>query len=177
MSETTLTDIETKAKALADRREMLHDCLVQVERELAAVKKRHLKELRRRVALVADYESELRAAIEGAPELFEKPKTQVFHGIKVGFRKGSGGLEWEDDGDLVRKIEKYFGDEAEGYLVVKKKPSAEALEDLDAATLKRLGVQVVDDGEQVVVKAVETDLERLVKALLKGALDEAEDAA
>ena len=177
MIEVTLETIERKAKAYADRRGMLRDCLQQVERELAAIKRRHMKELKRHIALTADCETELSAAIMAAPELFVKPKTQILHGIKVGFRKGPGGLDWEDDDDLVRRIERLFpdDDEAERYLIIKKKPSAEALEDLDAAQLKRLGVTIVDTGEEVVIKPVETDIEKLVKALLKGAIDEADE--
>ncbi len=170
----TLSDIEALALAYRERRNVLLGTLSQLDADIAALKRKHLKGLTRCVKLAAETEAALRAAIERAPELFERPKTVVFHGIKVGYRKGPGALDWEDDGDLVRKIEKYFGEEAEAYLIVKKKPSAEALEDLDAATLKRLGVEVGDDKDEVVVKPVETDVERLVKALLKGAKDELE---
>lgn len=174
MSEITLGKIETLAKAYADRRALLAEKLATVEALLNEVKRKHLKDLRRHVALTAECEADLRTAIDSAPDLFAKPKTRIFHGIKVGFRKGPGALDWEDDEDLVRKIEKYFPDDAETYLLIKKKPKTEALEDLDAATLKRLGVQVGDNDDQVVVKPVESDIERLVKALLKDALDEAE---
>lgn len=172
----TIDQIERLCQAYAQRRDALHERLTVLETELTLLKKTHLKEIRRCTALAADTESQLRAALESAPELFERPKTHVFHGIKVGYRKGAGGLDWEDDDDLVRKIERMFPDdgEAETYLIVKKKPSAEALESLDAATLKRLGVQVVADGEQVVIKPVETAIEKLVKALLKDAREQGE---
>lgn len=175
----TLLDIDTLAKAYADRRALLAERLTELDRDLAAVKRKHMKELKRHVALTAECQTDLANAIDGAPELFEKPKTRILHGIKVGFRKGPGGLDWDDDDDLVRKIERMFPEdsEAERYLIVKKKPSADALEDLDAATLKRLGIVVEDTGDVVVVKAVESDVEKLVKALLKGAMDETDDAA
>ncbi|BFU90125.1 MAG: hypothetical protein NTAFB01_13120 [Nitrospira sp.] len=172
----TIEYIETLCADFGKRREALHERLSTLEAELQTVKRRHLKEIKRCTTQAAESESALRAAIEDGPELFDKPKTHIFHGIKVGYRKGSGGLDWEDDEDLVRKIEKLFpdDDEAAQYLIIKKKPSAEALEDLDAATLKRLGVLVVDTGEQVVIKPVETAIEKLVKALLKDAREEAE---
>jgi hypothetical protein len=165
----TIEHIERLCLRFSAERERLHDRLTILEGELQTVKRRHLKEIKRCTAQAAQAESDLRAAIEDGPELFDKPKTQIFHGIKVGYRKGTGALDWEDDEELVRKIEKTFGDLAEDYLIVKKKPRAEALEGCDAATLKRLGVQVGDDGEQVVIKPVETAIERLVKALLKDA--------
>ena len=34
--------------------------------------------------------NDLRAALAASPELFVKPRTQIFHGIKVGFVKGKG---------------------------------------------------------------------------------------
>lgn len=170
----TMEQIETLCADYAKCRDSLYQRLTILEGELQTVKRRHLKELKRCTALAAASESTLRAAIEQGPDLFDKPKTQIFHGIKVGYRKGAGALDWEDDEELVRKIEKLFGDHAEDYLLVKKKPSADSLEGCDAATLKRLGVQVGDDGEQVVIKPVETAVERLVKALLKDAREEAE---
>ena len=173
----TLLDIDSLAKAYAARRALLADRLTALDRDLAAVKRKHLRELKRHVALTAETALDLHNAIDGSRDLFLKPKTQILHGIKVGLRKGVGGLDWEDDEDVVAKIERQFKDpdEAARYLIIKKKPSADALEDLDAATLKKFGIVVVDTGEQVVVKAVESDVEKLIKALLKGAMDDAED--
>ena len=173
----TLLDIDALAKAYAARRALLADRLTALDRDLAAVKQKHMRELKRHVALTAETALDLHNAIDGSRDLFLKPKTQILHGIKVGLRKGVGGLDWEDDEDVVAKIERQFKDpdEAARYLIIKKKPSADALEDLDAATLKKFGIVVVDTGEQVVVKAVESDVEKLIKALLKGAMDDAED--
>lgn len=177
----TLVEIEDLAKGYADRRTLLGDRITALDRDLAMVKRKHMKELKRHVALTAEIALDLHNAIDGSRDLFMKPKTQILHGIKVGLRKGVGGLDWEDDADVVAKIEKYFkdADEAERYLIIKKKPSADALEDLDAGTLKKFGIVVMDTGEQVVVKAVESDVEKLVKALLKGATDDSDldDAA
>ncbi len=176
MKEATLRAIDELALAHSARRKILLGVLQQLDRDIEALKKKHAKNLARCVELAAETECALRQAVAAVPEAFAKPKTLVLHGIKVGYRKGPGGLDWEDDEDLVRKIERLFpdDDEAARYLIVKKKPSAEALEDLDATTLKRLGVVVVDTGEQVVVKPVESEVEKLVKALLKDAREDAE---
>jgi hypothetical protein len=173
----TFDQIDIRCADFARRRAALYDRLSVLEAELQSVKRRHLKAIKRCTALAAESEATLRAAIEDAPDLFAKPKTHILHGIKVGYRKGLGALDWEDDEELVRRIEKLFGDLAGDYLIVKKTPSAEALEACDATTLKRLGVSVGDDGEQVVIKPVETAIEKLVKALLKDARDDAETDA
>ena len=176
MSEMTLDTIEKLAQDYADKRALLAEHLAILEQEMNAVKQAHLKVLRRRVKLAAESQSSLFSAIEGAPDLFEKPKTQIFHGIKVGFRKGKGKIEWEDDATLVALIKKRFPDHCDELIITTEVPSATGLQDLDAADLRKLGVTVEEAGEQVVVKPVETDVERLVKALLKGALEETEDA-
>lgn len=177
MSEMTLDTIEKLAQDYADKRALLAEHLAIFEQEMNAVKQAHLKALRRRVKLVAESQGSLSSAIDAAPGLFEKPKTQIFHGIKVGFRKGKGKIEWEDDAALVVLIKKKFPDFVDDLIITTEVPSATGLQDLDAAELRKLGVTVEEAGEQVVVKPVETDVERLVKALLKGALDEAEEAA
>lgn len=177
MTELTLADIEEKAKAYADRRARLAEKLTALDAALTAVKKLHLKELKRHVALTAETQIELRNAIDAAHHLFDKPKTRILHGIKVGLRKGKGKMEWEDDAALVALIKKKFPDHVAELIITTEKPSATGLEDLDAAELRKLGVTVEDAGDQVVVKAVETDIERLVKALLKSATDEDEEAA
>lgn len=177
MNEITLADIEEKAKAYAARRALLAERLTALDAALTAVKKTHLKELKRHVALTAETQVALRNAIDSARDLFDKPKTRILHGIKVGLRKGKGKMEWEDDATLVALIKRKFPDHTNELLITTEKPSATGLEDLDAAELRKLGVTVEDAGEQVVVKAVETDIERLVKALLKSAVDDEEEAA
>ena len=146
-----LLEIESLAKAYADRRALLADHLTALDRDLALVKRKHMKELKRHVALTAETQTALHAAIAGAPKLFEKPKTRIIHGIKVGFRKGKGKIEWEDDAQLVALIKKKFPACMDDLIITTEKPSATGLEDLDAAELRKLGVTVEEAGEQVVV--------------------------
>lgn len=171
---TDLGTIEKQTKDYADARGRLSDAVLVLNEELETLKRKHLKDIKRRVAVAAQYQAELKAAIEAAPALFEKPKTQVFHGIKVGYRKGSGKIEWEDDAVLVARIKKLLpAAQAELLIQTKEKPIAKALQDLDAGDLKRLGVTVEDTGEVVVIKPVDSDVDKLVAALLKDAAEEA----
>lgn len=177
MTEITLAEIETTTKAYAERRDRLYERLTALEKDLNAVKQRHLKEIKRCTALAAETEAHLRAAIDAAPDLFEKPKTQIFHGIKVGLRKGKGSLDWEDDAALVARIKKLFPDHVTELVLVTEKPSKTGLNELDTSDLRKLGVTVEETGEQVVIKPIETAIEKLVKALLKDAREQGEEAA
>jgi hypothetical protein len=177
MSEATMTTIEKLTRVYAEAAGALRESVGELEAELEAIKKGRMRAIRALVAKTADAQAHLHAAISAVPEAFERPKTQTFSGIRVGYQKGKGGLDWEDDDALVAKIERIYGDQAADYLLIKKKPSADALERLDAAELKRLGVVVVDTGEQVVIRHVDGAVEKLVKALLAAKVKEATEAA
>lgn len=173
-----LQQIESQCRTLDEARSLLSLRVQGLEADLDAARKKALPAIKAAVRKAAAAQAELRASVEAAPELFAKPKTQVFHGVQVGYRKGKGTMEWEDDDALVAKIRKAFGDEADQYLIIKPKPSKTALNELEAKALRALGVTVEEAGDVVVVKPVDGDVDKLVKALLKDALDQAqEDAA
>ena len=77
-----------------------------------------------------------------------------------------------DDALVVARIKKLFPDQAASLINFTEWPSATALAELEAGDLRKLGVTVEESGEQVVVKPVETALEKLVKALLKDAQED-----
>lgn len=172
---TSLAEIESRTKRYADARGALLQIVQHLNDTIEALKRTHLPEIKRLVGRTAEREAELRFAIETAPELFERPRTQIFHGVKVGFRKGSGGIDWEDDDQVVALIEKHFAeDEAALLIKTTKKPIAKALEDLEVATLKKLGCTVESTGDVVVIKPTDTAVDKIVNALLKDAVEEAE---
>jgi hypothetical protein len=174
----TLADIEKLTKDYADARGHLTAIVERLNDKLERAKRAEIGAIKGAVAVAKARQAKLQAAIEAEPALFGKPKTQIFHGVKVGYRKGSGKIEWEDDAVLVARIKKLLpAAQAELLIQTKEKPIAKALADLDAADLKRLGVTVEDTGEVVVIKPVDGDVDKLVAALLKDTAEEAEDAA
>jgi arsenate reductase-like glutaredoxin family protein len=171
-TKTQLTEIEQLTRKYADAREELGDLIRAMEEKIDQIKRANLPRIRELVNRTAERQANLRAAIEDAPELFEKPRTQVYHGVKIGFRKGSGGIDWADDDQVVKLIEKHFPKEqAELLIKTVKKPIAKALEDLDVAELKKIGCTVESTGDVVVIKPVAGGVEKIVNALLKEAAD------
>ena len=72
--------------------------------ELAALQKKHFGKIREASLDAADLKNQLAETIGHYPELFESPRTMTLHGIKVGFQKGKGKIEWEDDEKLADRI-------------------------------------------------------------------------
>ena len=170
---TDLGAIEKLTKDYADARGALSERVTALNDEIEAAKRRHLRDIKRRVAIAAEKEAELKAAIEAAPELFEKPKTLILHGVRVGFMKGKGQISWDDEGAVLMRIRKMFPVDADAYLSIQVRPSKTALAALPAADLRKLGVTVIEVGDQVLIKPTDSDVDKLVTALLKGAAEEA----
>jgi hypothetical protein len=167
MSASTMKDIEALAKRYADARGMLSDIVAALNYEREQVLRNYLTRLKRQVASAKGAEAELKSAIEASPALFEKPRTQVFHGVKVGFRKSTGKLEFDDPDQVVKLIRKHFPEQFDVLVKTAETPIKEALANLTAAELKKLGVEVAESGDVVLVKDAAGEVDKIVKALLK----------
>ena len=171
-SVTTLADIEKLTASFAHDREQVSSLVHNLEEELAAIRRRYLSRIRGAVAKAQTSRSILVTAVTAHPELFDKPKTQVFHGIKIGFRKGTGGIDWDDDAKVCELIRKHFP-KSQADLLIKttEKPITKAIADLDVADLKRIGCRVESTGDEVVVKPMDSEADKIVNALLKDAAE------
>jgi hypothetical protein len=172
-----LHEIESLCRAYSQERDVLSGRVGELTKEVEDAQRRKLPGIKKAVGLVAEAFARLKAAVEAAPHLFQKPKTFIFHGVKVGFAKGRGKLTWEDDDQVIRLIRKKLPEDLHDVLIkVKETVAAEALENLTTEQLKSIGVQVEGSGERVVVKPVDGEVEKVVKSLLKNAESVAEEA-
>ncbi len=168
----SLGSIEALTTKYAKARKALGDAVAELEQKIEALKRQHMSHLKSLVADASDCHATLAHAIQASPSLFEKPKTQTFAGIKVGFRKGTGGIDWDDDAKVVALIEKHFPKpQAELLIKTTKKPIAKALADLDVSDLKRIGCRVESTGEVVFIKPTDSAVDKIVNALLKEATE------
>ena len=162
-----LSEIEILAKQLADARLNLKEGLDELESEMAAIKKKFMPAIRRAVEKAAQRHESLRGAIEEAPELFQKPKTVIFHGIRLGYQKARGEIAWENTDQVIKLIKKNFPDQAETLIQVTEKPMKTALAQLSVADLKKIGVTVIETGDAVFIKPTDSEIDKLINALLK----------
>lgn len=160
--------IDALALNLSKKRAALAEASAAYDAEILAVHTRHRRRIVEAAGAVAGAQDALRAKIEAHRDLFTEPKSWTLHGIQLGLKKGAGRLDWDDDEDVVTRIEKLFPeDEAELLIRTKREPISAALEDLDAKLLAKLGIRVEGTGDVVFVRAVETGFDKLLKTLLK----------
>lgn len=167
------TEINQLTETFSAAHEALATVVAQINEETQAVKDKHLPQLREAVKAAATAKGQLHTAISGSPDLFEKPRTHTIAGIKVGLQKGKGIVEFEDAEKTVSLIKKHYGENAIAYLVVKEAPDKKMLADMPVSELKKIGCTLLDTGDQVVIRPMDSEIEKVVAALLKDAVDHA----
>ena len=116
----TLGEIETQAKKYSDTTNQLTDVVNAMETEITAVKKKYLEKILPLAEKVSLEKAILHEAITSAPNLFEKPRTFSFHGIKVGYQKKKGRIEIIDEEKTIELIEKKLEDKADNIILLTK---------------------------------------------------------
>jgi hypothetical protein len=172
----SMKNIENLARDLSDARGSLNERVRTYQDELERVKRRLLPGIKRAAEAAAQARDRLQAEIERDPRLFGKPKSVIFHGIRVGYQKAKGTIAWEDGDKVVALIRKHFSEQVDVLVKVEERPVKSALAQLSVADLKRLGVTVIETGDEVLIKPVDGEVEKLVDALLKEQSAEFEEA-
>jgi exonuclease VII small subunit len=168
----SLADIERSAKRYAEAREQLSGIVSAMNEGIETIKRDNIKRLKKAVNEAAECHDALKSLIETAPGCFVKPRSVIFHGIKLGFAKGTGKIEWDDADQVIRLIKKHFPEQADVLIATSEKPAKAALANLTAAELKKLGISVTDGGDAVFIKPADSAVDKMVDALLKDATAE-----
>ena len=168
----SLHTIESNTRAFAEARRQLSGRVADMNELILGVRKRRMPGIRSALAKAQEAKSALEAAIEAEPEQFKKPRSIVVDGIKVGFQKQKGKILVPNKNKTIERLEKQFPAEAEICIKVEKKLVRKALDRLDAATLKALGITVTADTDAVLIKPQDSELDKLIDALLA---DDVED--
>jgi hypothetical protein len=167
-----LADIEVFAAEYAKHRQAVVEVAEIMRSEIDTVKRKHINDLKLRVSAAASKKQMLVNALEANKALFDKPRTHVFNGIKVGYQKGKGIITWTDADKVVELIKKNFPDMVDTMLKTETSPVKGALEQLSVSDLKSISCSLEGTDDKMVIKPVDANVDKLVEALLK---DESKD--
>ena len=165
---TTMNDIEARAKKFAEARAKLAEAVTELQQATTELHRSHLPGIKRHLNRAFEAEQSLRQLVASAPGLFERPRTVVLHGVKLGFQKGVGKVSFADSDLVVKLIRKKLADQADVLIKVEETPIKAALKQLTVKELQSIGCDVEETDDVVVVKAIDSVVDKLVKALLKG---------
>jgi hypothetical protein len=160
--------VADSASVYADRHAVLCQRVAAVEIALRRLKREHIRGIKSAVLSMAEARAALEEAIKAAKPQFAKPRTRTLHGVTVGFRKLIGKLTFSDAADVVKRIKQHFPAMVKVLVQTVEVPVKEAIEQLPAADLKRIGCEISESGDQLVCKMAGTDVEKVVAALLHG---------
>ncbi|MES9825457.1 MAG: hypothetical protein ABW127_13610 [Candidatus Thiodiazotropha endolucinida] len=133
----------------------LRDKVAQTAEALAVVIRRVVND--RRDELIAQIgemnaaRAALHDAIELSPEWFDRPRTRVLHGVKLGYRKQPDYFVF-DEAKTQALIERDFSALSPVLIKRTSRVVMGALGTLDGATLKRLKVKKHVGGDEVMIK-------------------------
>lgn len=172
----SLADIEGRTKNYRSARDLLADRVRQLQEQIEQARRTAEPLIRSALQTAKAAEAELQAAIAASPGLFKRPKSVVFHGVKVGFEKSKGKVVIADQDKTIDLIRRHL-DEEQALLLIKttEKVVKSAALNLPASDLKRVGIQVTDTGEIVLIRPVDSELDKALNALLKAETVEADD--
>ncbi len=175
MLPSTLADIERQAAAYAEAHEALRKHVEALELAIKGAKRQALPQLMVLAAKAAGAKTALRQGLEASPALFAKPKSRIINGVKVGYQKAKGEITIEDEAKTIKLIRKNFT-EAQADLLIKttEKPLKKAISQLSAADAKKIGVEISETGDEVVIKVMTGDVEALVDAFVTELSDDPE---
>ena len=168
--QTAMERIEALTQLYASERDTLAGFVQELQDEIDRITRRATPQLKARVRRVAEAHDRLQAEIRDNPELWAgKRRTVTVAGVRVGMQKGKGKIVFDDPEQVVKLIRRHFPEQAEALIRIREEPVRKALGNLTVTELRRIGCDVDDTGDTVLIKPVDSAVDRLVDALLRDA--------
>lgn len=162
-----MEQIEILAKEHAAHRALLAERVQRLNNVMQAAQRRLLPGIKTAVSDAKDSRARLRALIGESRAEFVRPKTRVLHGLCVGFKKGPGKLTFSIEvKDVIKRIQAHFAERFAVLVKTTQKPVRKALLGLSVADLKKIGCEVTATGDKVVLEPIDSEVDKLVSALL-----------
>lgn len=165
MAERTMHEIEELTRDFAEKREALAKEMKTLEDAVARLRDSRRAVIRELVGDLTKSHCRLELAIEDSPSLFKRPKTQVLHGIKIGWRKEQGEVCFSDARQVVKLIRKHLPDQADVLIKTTETPVKSALRRLSVAELGKIGATLTDTSDAVLIKPADSDIDKWIDAL------------
>jgi phage host-nuclease inhibitor protein Gam len=162
----TLEQLSCEAERLAAKRRELVAAATDMEREVLAVRKRHMPRLRKIAIDVKAMLDALEGLVGCAASLFAKPKSRTVADIQFGWRKGRGSIQFDDEAKVIARIKAQRPDLIEMLITTKETVVKDALGNLGADVLRKLGISVVEAGDKPFVKPKDGDTDKLIALAL-----------
>ena len=155
------------ANEYRQRHDDLFERLSALDQQIEQLKRRRAKGLRSAAVKLAQSQKRLKTLVAANPGEFKKPKTMTVARVKFGYQKQKGRTVWPSDSALCASIRRLFPDQVETLIKTTEKPVSKAVSNLPAADIKRLGATVEDSGDKVIIKLMDSEIDKLIERLIQ----------
>lgn len=166
------SDIDLAAEDFRAAHDRLADLLAALREAHQALVLARLPAIRAAVIRARSAKEHLGGLVEGAPELFVRPKTRVFHGIETGYRKAPDTWTYPPDSSLVAAIRQQLPELAPALVEITERPNKPSIKMLASDALAALGVRIQSGSDVLVLKPVDSEVDKMISALLGDAAKE-----
>ena len=169
-----IAEIDLLARQYADAQIDLDNLTNKLKVVIDAAVRERWQELKRATTRAAERYEALYAAVCEAKSAFDKPKTRILHGIRVGYRKAQDSVQVLDSDNTCALIKKLLPEQQDVLISTSERPVMSALEQLEDDQLKRIGCRRVPGKDEPVAQLAATDLDKIISMLMKAAIEKAE---
>ncbi|MDB4352283.1 hypothetical protein OAA60_02515 [Porticoccaceae bacterium] len=164
----SLATIEKQCSTYSAAANALNNRVIKLNQKLESVTQAAKPELDALTAQCIKAHAKLHDTISQNEDLFEKPRTQTFSGIKVGYLAGRATFELDEEKTLAL-IPKKLPELKTVLIKTTSNLVSAALKNLDEKQLKVIGIKRVNGEDSVVLKATDSAVNKSVEAHLKQA--------
>lgn len=158
------TELEKQTQNFAYKFNALRDVVDSLNWEIEDIKRKHLPEIRKKLKAAKEQQTKLNDLIEKNKDSFVKPKTKTFHGIKIGYQKKKGTIKFSSNS--IDLIHNKLTARAKDLIITKEYISKIVAAQLTVGELKLIGGEVIQDTDVIVIKSVDSNVDKLVNQLL-----------
>ena len=162
----SLATIEKQCSIYSAAANALNNRVIKLNQKLESITEAAKPELDALTTQCVKARAKLHDTISQNEDLFEKPRTQTFSGIKVGYLAGRATLELDEEKTLSL-IPKKLPELKTVLIKTTSNLVSAALKNLDDKQLKVIGVKRVNSEDSVVLKSTDTAVNKSVEAHLK----------
>lgn len=161
----SLLVIEEQTKKYSELYNNVTNVISNMEQELNQIRKEHLDIIKPQLKKLRAAGEKLQQLLDENKDCFIKPKTQIFHGFKVGFAKGKGKKEF-DNAQTVELIKKQLPDLANVLIKIEESVISKALDTLSVSDLKKIGVNISEAQDEIVIRPVDSEIKKIVDKII-----------
>jgi hypothetical protein len=167
-----LAEIEKQTTDYGTAKRELDELVAEISERTETLKREFMPKLKAVMGKIAKKHETLYRSIADNVDLFEKPRTQIFEGIKVGLMKGKGKVFIEDEELTIKLIRKHLPEQEEYLIKTTYELIKSTIKKLSEKDMAKINVAIIDKDDRIVIESIDTTVQKILNSLIKIQIEE-----